>query len=68
MSEFILDGDFIKLGQLMKAANLVSNGADAKILIQDGQVLVNGEVCEMRGKKIVRGDVVSFDGQTVTVK
>ena len=42
--------DFIKLGQLLKAAGLVDTGADAKYAVEEGRVLVNGEVCTMRGK------------------
>ncbi len=59
--------EFIKLQDLLKFANLVSTGGEAKIRILEGEVLVNGEVCEMRGKKIRPGDVVSFDGEELTV-
>ena len=45
--------EFIKLGQLLKAAGLVSSGIDAKIVIQNGEVKVNGEVDERRGKKVI---------------
>lgn len=56
---------FIKLEQLMKLANLTDTGGFAKELIQSGQVLVNGEVCTMRGKKIRNGDTVTADRYTV---
>ena len=59
--------DFIKLGQLLKAADLVSSGVEAKIVILDGEVSVNGEVCLMRGKKLHKGDVVVFKGQEVKI-
>ncbi len=59
--------DFIKLGQLLKAADLVSSGVDAKIVILNGEVSVNGEVCLMRGKKLHKGDVVSFKGKEVKI-
>ncbi|MBR2186341.1 MAG: RNA-binding S4 domain-containing protein [Lachnospiraceae bacterium] len=59
--------DFIKLGQLLKAADLVSSGVEAKIVILDGEVSVNGEVCLMRGKKLHKGDVVIFKGQEVKI-
>lgn len=59
--------DFIRLGQLLKAAGLVENGADAKYAIEDGKAKVNGEVCTMRGKKLRDGDVVEFGGESVTV-
>lgn len=60
--------EFIKLDALLKFASLVGSGGEAKNLIQDGQVLVNGEVCTMRGKKIRPGDTVSIDGDEVTVE
>lgn len=59
--------DFIKLGQLLKLANLVSSGVEAKVVIQDGLVKVNGEVETRRGKKIYPQDVVKYHGQEVTV-
>lgn len=66
--EFYLRDDFIKLGQLLKAVNLVENGVEAKFEIQEGKVKVNGSVEVQRGKKIVKGDVVSYKGEEVTVK
>ena len=65
--KFVLRDENIKLGQLLKAANVVENGAVAKMVIQDGEVLLNGEVCTMRGKKIIAGDVVEFDGEIIEV-
>ncbi len=59
--------EFIKLQDLLKFASLVSTGGEAKIVISDGEVFVNGEVCRMRGKKIRPGDVVNFNGQELTV-
>ena len=65
----IRDGEeFIKLGQAMKKAGLVGSGLDAKILIQDGQVKVNGEVDTRRGKKLYPGDTFEYDGNTVKVE
>ena len=65
----IRDGEeFIKLGQAMKKAGLVGSGLDAKILIQDGQVKVNGEVDTRRGKKLYPGDSFEYDGNTVKVE
>ena len=55
--------DFIRLDSAMKLANFVSTGGHAKIVIQDGEVLVNNQVCTMRGKKLYKGDKVEFDGQ-----
>lgn len=60
--------EFIKLDALLKFASLVGTGGEAKARIQDGEVLVNGEVCTMRGKKIRPGDTVSIDGKEVTVE
>lgn len=59
--------DYIKLGDLLKFAALVETGGEAKDLIQGGQVLLNGEVCTMRGKKCVPGDVVTLDEESVTI-
>ena len=59
--------EFIKLGQALKKANLVSSGVEAKIVIQDGQVTVNGETELQRAKKLHDGDVFSYDGETVKV-
>ena len=59
--------DYIKLGQALKAASLVENGVEAKIVIQDGLVKVNGEVDTRRGRKLYPQDVFEFEGQEVTV-
>lgn len=68
MKEIKITTEFIKLDALLKFASLVGSGGEAKMLIQDGQVLVNGEVCTMRGKKIRSGDKVSVEGgEEVTV-
>ena len=68
MNTIKITTEFIKLDALLKFASLVGSGGEAKALIQDGCVLVNGEVCTMRGKKIRPGDTVSLDGQEVTVE
>ena len=60
--------EFIKLGQALKLAGLVDSGVEAKIVIQDGQVLVNGQVECQRGKKLVNGDVVSYKGSEFQIK
>ena len=54
--------EFIKLQDAMKYANIVYSGGEAKALIQEGQVKVNGEVCTMRGKKLYPGDTFAFMG------
>ena len=60
--------DFIKLGQALKAAGLVESGVDAKFVIQDGLVKVNGQSCTQRGKKLVNGDIVEFDGNSFEIE
>lgn len=60
--------EFIKLDALLKFASLVGSGGEAKILIQNGEVLVNGEICTMRGKKIRSGDTVALNGREVTIE
>ncbi|MBB3040801.1 RNA-binding S4 domain-containing protein [Nocardioides sp. LMS-CY] len=59
--------DSIRLGQFLKLANLVESGAEAKPVIQDGHVRVNGEVETRRGRQLVQGDVVSLGGQSALV-
>ena len=63
-----LRDDFIKLGQALKAANLVESGVEAKIVIQDGLVKVNGEINTQRGKKLVDGDIVEFEGSSIKIE
>ena len=65
--EIKLREEFIKLGQALKAAGFVASGVDAKIVILDGKVKVNGEVCTMRGKKLVDGDLVSYNGNEIKI-
>jgi ribosome-associated protein len=67
MEKIVLRDEFIKLGQALKAANLVGSGTEAKIVILDGQVTVNGEVCLQRGKKLYDGDIVAFDGEEISI-
>lgn len=67
MEEIKLREDYIKLGQALKAANLVDSGVMAKMVIQDGLVKVNGEAEYQRGKKLIDGDIVSFEGETIKI-
>ena len=67
MTDITITTEFIKLQDLLKLANLVGTGGEAKIVIQNGDVSVNGEVCTMRGKKIRPGDTGAFDGKELTV-
>ncbi len=61
------EDEFIKLGQALKKASLVGSGVEAKMVVQDGLVQVNGEVEVQRGKKLHDGDVVSYDGETIQI-
>lgn len=63
-----LKDEFIKLGQALKAAGLVESGAEAKEVIQEGKVLVNGEVESRRGKKLYAGDLITFNGEEIKIE
>ncbi len=65
--EIKLREEYIKLGQALKAAGLVSDGVEAKIEITEGNVLVNGETDTRRGRKLYSGDVVSFNGEEIKI-
>ena len=67
MTEIKINTEFIKLDQLMKYGAMVQTGGEAKMLIAGELVLVNGEICTMRGKKIRPGDEILFDGETYKV-
>ncbi len=67
METLYLKDDFIKLGQALKAAGLVESGVDAKFVIQDGLVKVNGEVDDRRGRKLYDGDIVEFEGNHLKI-
>lgn len=60
--------DFIKLGQALKAAGLVESGVDAKFVIQDGLVNVNGKIETQRGKKLVDGDIVTYNNDQIRIE
>lgn len=66
--EITIKEDFIRLDALMKLSDIVVTGGHAKMVIQNGEVKVNGEVCTMRGKKMREGDFFTFEGNKVTVK
>lgn len=67
LMEITIRDEFIKLGQALKLAGVVEDGVEAKYVIQDGRVKVNGEVDERRGRKCYVGDVISYDGNEITV-
>lgn len=68
MKEITISTEFIKLDQLMKYGEMVQTGGEAKMLIAQELVLVNGEICTQRGKKIRSGDKVEFDGEVYVIK
>lgn len=67
MEEIKLREEYIKLGQALKAAGLVSHGAEAKDVILEGLVKVNGEVETRRGKKLYEGFIVEFGGESIKI-
>lgn len=62
-----INTEYIKLNQLLKFSGVVLSGGEADILIKEGAVCVNGEICEMRGKKIRGGDVIKLGEETIEV-
>ena len=68
MTTIEITTEFIKLQDLLKLAGAVYTGGEAKAMVQDGFVSVNGEVCTMRGKKIRPGDTVTYEGKDYQVK
>ena len=67
MEKIKLREDFIKLGQALKATGFVESGVEAKLVITDGEVFVNGQVEYQRGKKLYEGDIVSFRGEEIEI-
>ena len=68
MDSYKIHDDFIKIGQALKVAGYVDDGVEAKLVIQNGEVTVNGEVDTRRGRKLVPGDVVEYDGKTLKIE
>ena len=68
MEIIYLRDEFIKLGQALKAAGFVDSGVEAKEVITEGLVLVNGEVDTRRGRKLYEGDIVSFEDKTIKIE
>lgn len=67
MEEIVIKDEYIKLGQALKLAGLAGSGVDAKFMIEDGIVMVNGETELRRGKKIYPGDMISLEDKQVKV-
>ena len=68
MNQIKIKDEYIKLGQALKLSGMVGSGVEAKIVILDGQVLVNGEVELQRGKKLHPGDIFSFNGEEAQIQ
>lgn len=66
--ELSINEEFIRLDSALKLAGFVSTGGHAKIVIQDGEVKVNGQICTMRGKKLRSGDTAEFEGNSLVIK
>jgi ribosome-associated protein len=60
--------EFIKLGQALKASGLADSGVDAKILISEGNIKVNGQTELRRGRKLYGGDIIEYNGDTVSIE
>lgn len=67
MEKITIRDEYIKLGQAMKLGGLVSSGVEAKIVIQEGEVTVNGNTELRRGRKLYHGDIVSYHGETIQI-
>ena len=68
MNEIFIKDEFIRLDAALKFSGTIGTGGQAKMVIQEGLVLVNDEVCTMRGKKLRNGDVVKFEDVTFVIK
>ena len=68
MNTIEITTEYIKLQDLLKLAGMTYTGGEAKVMVQEGLITVNGEVCTMRGRKIRPGDTVEFEGKTLEVR
>ncbi len=68
VEKIAIDSEFIRLQDLLKLSGMCSTGGMAKVVIQNGEVLVNGEVCTMRGKKLRTGDRAQYDNIVIEVE
>lgn len=67
VEKIYIDQEYIKLDSLLKFGGIAETGGQAKLLVQDGLVLLNGEVCAQRGRKIKDGDKVQFEDKILEV-
>lgn len=68
MEEIVINTEFIKLDSALKFANMAESGGEAKTMVQDGYVSVNGEICTQRGRKLRDGDTVTVAGQSFRIR
>lgn len=68
MTDLFIKDEFIRLDAALKFSGIIGTGGQAKMVIQDGLVSVNGEICTMRGKKLRNGDIVKFENFSFVVK
>ncbi len=68
MEEIVINTEFIKLDSALKFANMAESGGEAKTMVQDGYVSVNGEICTQRGRKLRDGDTVMVAGQSFRIR
>ena len=68
MEEIVINTEFIKLDSALKFANMAESGGEAKTMVQDGYVPVNGEICTQRGRKLRDGDTVMVAGQSFRIR
>lgn len=68
MKTIKINGEYLELGKLLKIANVISSGGEAKYYLQENSVLVNGEAENRRGKKLYPGDVVKIENEEYTIK
>ena len=67
MKEIFVKGEFIKLSAFLKFSGLISTGGNAKTEIENGKISINNEVCYIRGKKLINGDVVTYNNISIKV-
>lgn len=67
MEKITIRDEYIKLGQALKLGGLAGSGVEAKMVIQNGEVTVNGNTEQRRGRKLYHGDIVSYHGETIQI-
>jgi len=67
MNEIKIEGEYIKLGQLLKVSGICSSGTEAKYIINEGKVLLNGEIEKQRGRKLIKNDIIKVNEETIKI-